>query len=101
VNGQSPIPYRVISSTEVNDQFRALAETARSEMRLSEFLLSARSLWNALTFVPDDVGESREEYVHLGMKTRVLVNPPITVHYGVNSTERLVIIRRFILHRSR
>src|SRR4051794_14174172 len=92
-----PTPYHVDNSQRVADDFRALLTRASAEGRLDEVRTAARSILDALTWIPDEYGESMGVLPFSGMHLRQALRCPLTVYFAVHEPDRVVFIRRFHL----
>jgi hypothetical protein len=68
-----PIPYRVVNSGLVMDQFRSLVTRALAEGRVEAVKKATRKVYEELKWIPEEVGESTEELSSIGtIKRHVL-----------------------------
>ncbi len=92
-----PVPYRIINSRAVANQYRAILAQAENEGRQDAVLEITRAFLREVEWVPEEVGESREELALSGMNKRCLTEAPLTIEFAFNEQERVVFITRFHL----
>lgn len=91
--------YQVHNSAAVAEQFRHLAEQARTSGRYQIFLRAARWIIEELERTPNEFGESRESWPERSISVRCGFARPLYVEYAVHESHRAVYIRRFSLSR--
>jgi hypothetical protein len=89
-----PMPYRVVNSGLVTEEFRALIAQATAEHRLEEVKKATKKVFEGLKWVPDAIGESTEELSSPGTIKRHVLEEPLTIDFAINEEHRVV----FILH---
>lgn len=95
----SDVRYRVTNSAAVSEQFRAIAEEARTTGRLPKLLAAARWIMEELARSPLEFGESWVTNARTGLVFRRGFAPPLHVQYAVHEAQRIVFIRRVVLLR--
>jgi hypothetical protein len=92
----SPPKYQVLLSGDVKEQIRAVVARASVRSQKDEALHAARKIFEGLTWLADELGESRYRMKVMG-ELRVVVIGPIGAVFAVNRSKLEVNVGRFRL----
>jgi len=87
--------YRILCSEAKKAEFREVVATAREHGQFEMAVQAGEWLLEELARTPLEIGESRDELVHLKLKIRFHYVRPIAVQYAVHEVERKVFIVSF------
>jgi hypothetical protein len=91
--------YRVVNSGAVAEQFRQLADEARTHGRLTGFKQAARWIMEELARTPEEFGESWFVRPGSALTFRRGFARPLYVEYAFDTANRIVYLRRFVFER--
>jgi hypothetical protein len=91
-----PPKYQVLLSKDVKEQLRTVIARASDYGQKDEALHATRKIFEGLTWLADELGESRSPLKVLG-ELRVVVIGPVGAVFSVNRARHEVIVGRFRL----
>jgi hypothetical protein len=92
-----PSRYRVVSSDKAREELRTVLAQAEAEGRRESVVAVVRKVFEGLTWIPEEVGESTEDLPSIGTVKRHVLQAPITIEFAINEEHRVVFILRVYL----